>query len=81
MKRWWRGIRNRQLDHAKLKLKREAREKIELLLETGGHESEGEFVEAYKKIRPDATKDELFEVITQFHDSVDEKKRHDLGLH
>jgi hypothetical protein len=81
MRNWWRGIRNRQLDEKKLQLKREAREKIGRLLEVGGHEGEGEFVEAYKKLRPDATKQELLEVIMQFHDSVDEKKRHDLGLH
>ena len=77
---WWRDIRNRQLDHDKLKLKEEARQKIERLLETGGRESEGEFVEAFKKLRPNATKEELREVIMQFRDSVDEKKRHDLGL-
>jgi hypothetical protein len=81
MKRWYRGFRNRQLDEKKLKLKREAREKIERLMEVGGHESEGEFVEAYKKLRPDATKEELLEIITRFHDCVDEKKRRDLGLH
>jgi len=74
MKRWWRGFRNRQLDEAKLKLKREAHEKIKQLMEVGGHESEGEFVENYKKIRPDATKDELRAIIKQFHDCVDEKK-------
>ena len=81
MKRWWRGIRNRQLDQQKLKLKREARAKIDQLLETGGHECEDEFVEAYKKFRPDATNDELKKIIKQFHDAVDEKKRNDLGLH
>lgn len=68
-------MKNHTLDAEKLAAKREAREVIDRLFETGGHEAEPQFVEAYKKIRSDASKEELLKIIRQFHDSVDEKKQ------
>lgn len=76
MKRFVAWFKNRTLDEEKLAAKREARQVIDRLLETGGHDCEGEFVVAYKNLVPDASKQELQKVIKQFHDSVDEKKRH-----
>jgi hypothetical protein len=78
MRNWWRGFRNRKLDENKLRMQREAREKIKQLMDVGGHEAEGEFVEAYKKWRPDATREGLKEIIRQFHDAVNERKQRGL---
>jgi hypothetical protein len=78
MKKFWRGFRKAgYIDENKVRIKREAKAKILQLVELG-HEAEHEFVEAVKKWKPDMSKEELQERITQFHASVSEKQQHGL---
>ena len=78
MKKFWRGFRKAgYIDENKIRVKREAKLRIEELVALG-HEAEPEFVEAIKKWNPDMAKEELQERIKQFHASVSEKQQRGL---
>ncbi len=78
MKKFWRGFRKPgYIDQNKLDAQREVREKTLALVELG-HEAEPEFVAAIKKWKPEISKEELQERITQFHACVSEKQQRGL---
>jgi len=78
MKKFWLGFRSANyIDENKVRVRREAQQRIQTLLEIGGHEAESEFCEAVKRWRPTITQEELKEMIKQFHDAVSERQWRD----
>jgi hypothetical protein len=87
MKKFWKGYRKPRDEREReerQKIRRELRERLSILLRTGGHEAEPEYVATVKQVFRDVfgreiEKDELIERIRRFHDAVNERKSLDRG--
>jgi hypothetical protein len=81
MRRFWRGFRKesdlREREEI-AKVRSDLLERLRLLLRTGGHEGEAEYVTILKQIKQDIGKEELQEQIRRYHDAVNDRQLLDL---
>lgn len=78
MKKFWGGFRSANyIDENKIRVRREAQQRIKNLLEVGGHEAESQFCEAVKQFNPSIGKDKLLDMIKRFNDAVSDRQRRD----
>ena len=77
MKKFWRGFRQAKYLREReeiAKVRAELLERLSLLVKTGGHEAEPEYVTVIKQIRQDISPQELKDKIRQFHDAVNDRQ-------
>ena len=82
MKKFWRGFRKESdLGEREEKMKRRAEllERLQILINTGGHEAEDEFRRIVKDVKPDISREEMAERVKQFHDAVSARQLRDQG--
>ena len=82
MKKFWRGFRKESdLREREEKMKRRAEllERLQMLINTGGHEAEAEFRGIVKDIKPDINPEEMAQRVKQYHDAVSARQSRDQG--
>ncbi len=80
MKKFWQGFRkatDAEQRQEKAKVRKEQLEKLRHLIQVGGHEAEGDYVQVLKDWKPDISNEELAERIKQYHDAVSERQLRD----
>lgn len=82
MKKFWRGFRKESdLREREEKMKRRAEllERLQTLINTGGHEAEDEFRGIVEDINPDISRGEMAERVREFHAAVNARQLRDQG--
>jgi hypothetical protein len=82
MKKFWRGFRKPTDQHEReeqAKRRAEVLERLRTLMLAGGHDSEGEFRQMMKDLKPDISSEEMAERVRQFHDAVSARQLRDQG--
>jgi hypothetical protein len=77
MKKFWHGFRKaKDLNEREeiAKVRSDLLERLNRLVQVGGHDAEPEYVVVLKQIRQDISQEELQEKIRQFHDAVNERQ-------
>jgi hypothetical protein len=82
MKKFWRGFRKASDEREReeqAKRRAEVLERLRNLMLAGGHDSEGEFRQMMKDLKPDISNVEMAERVRQYHDAVSARQLRDQG--